>query len=508
LIQSEEIDNMKNMIIERYFEVVRDALSRMIEVGASYAQALALVAGLVFVMGTIAWAFGRREWKFEAARPLRIAGGIVALGLVLFVGTSALRATRFLEQRDLRMRDRALATSNPSPDAPPVVQTGPAVAALRERTYSSTISLPPSFLGRLGAEGLSVLAPYLSDPSAQNVIRLRNSFSRSGRSAVLSRAVTVLEEDPIPFSDSRVRVAFKRLPGRAFDCAFEAHYLFRNAAPKARTVHFLFSLPQAGTVRDLQVRVGKQNLREQAADSPSQGDENPDQSATVRDPNTYEWKGEMAAGEQREAVVSYAVTGARTWSYALGSERRRVEGFSLDADTGGDIRFARGSLQPSQRGGNVLGWRLANVVTAQSLSLVFPSDKEGDQLFIQALTALPICLALFCGGALALGLGSGAGLSPLRLAVGVSIFALGLGGASIQTVLPPLVMLLAAPMIGALGACALLGRRYLPVAIPVALLPATFLSAHSTGLLVLLMVALTLLAVWFELRPTRRKTGA
>ncbi len=156
----------------------------------------------------------------------------------------------------------------------------------------------------------------------------------------------------------------------------------------------------------------------------------------------------------------------------------------------------------------MLGWRLANVVTAQSLSLVFPSDKEGDQLFIQALTALPICLALFCGGALALGLGSGAGLSPLRLAVGVSIFALGLGGASIQTVLPPLVMLLAAPMIGALGACALLGRRYLPVAIPVALLPATFLSAHSTGLLVLLMVALTLLAVWFELRPTRRKTGA
>lgn len=504
LIQSAKVDNINNVIIERYFEVVRDALARMVEVGATYAGALALVLGTVFVMGTLAWAFGKREWTFEMVRPLRVVGGVVALCLVLFVGASALRATRFLAQRDLRMRDRALATSNPSPDAPPVVQTGPAVAALRERTYSSRLSLPPSFLNRLGAEGLSVLAPYLSDPSAQNVIRLRNSFARSGRTAVLARQVTVLEEDPIPFADSRVRASFKRLPGRAFDCAFEARYVFRNTAPQARTVHFLFSLPQAGTVRDLQVRVGKQNLSEQAPDSASQGDGDADQSAAPRDPNTYEWKGAMAAGEQREAVVSYSVTGARTWSYALGSERRRVEGFSLDADTGGDIRFARGSLQPLERRGNVLGWRLTNVVTAQSLSLVFPSDKEGDQLYIQALTALPICLVLFCGGALALGIGRKPAPSSLRLAASVAIFALGLGGASVETALEPLTLLLVAPMVGALGASALLGRRFLLVAVPVALLPATFLSAHYTGLLVLSLIVLTLLALWFEMRQTGR----
>ncbi len=488
------------MIIERYLEVVRDALLRALDVGGNYAGPVAFALGLVFVMGILAWAFGRREWKIEAARPLRVAGGVLALGTVLIVGASALRATRFLAQRDLRMRDRALATSNPVPDAPPVVQTGPAVAVLRERTYASTISLPPTFLNRLGAEGLGVLTPYLSDPSAQNVIRLRNTFRRSGRNAVLSRQVTVLDEEPIPFSNSRVRATFSRLPGRAFDCAFEGHYTFVNTSKEAHTVHFLFSLPQAGTVRDLRVRVGGQNLSEKSGTPESQtgasgadasgSDPDPSESAEPSDPNTYEWKALMKPGESREAVVSYAVTGARTWSYALGSERRRVGAFSLDADAGGDIRFARGSLQPSVVRGTALQWRLANVVTAQSLSLVFPSDKESDQLWIQSLTALPLCLVGFFGAALLLGIGLGAAPSPLRLAAALMVFGLGLGGASVQTALVPLAMILAAPMVGALGAGALLGRRFLVVTVPIALLPATFLSAHFTGVLVLGLVVL------------------
>ncbi len=492
------------MIIERYLEVVRDGFIQILSQGAAYGLPLSILLGVVFVMGVVAWAFGRREWTFEVAPVLRMVGGGVALVLALWIGTSALRATRFLTQRDLRMQSNAQATANPVSDAPPVAQTGPAVAVLSERTYNSMLTLPPSFLGRLGAEGLNVLAPYLSNPSAGNVVRLKNSFKKSGRTAVFSRQVTVLEEKPLSFLDSNLKVSFARLSGRAFECAFEARYAWKNSSTKPRLVHFLFSLPEAGTVRDLQVRVGKQNLGN-ASDSQTGANADSDagadagaENAAPSDSDTYEWKQIMLPGETREAKVSYRVTGARTWNYDLGSARRRVEAFSLDADTDGDIRFARGSLQPSSVRGNRLGWQLASVVTAQSLALVFPSDHERDQLYIQALTALPLCLLLLTGCVLALGIGTGRAPSPLQLAAATAIFAVGLGGASIQTPLTPLVFLLAGPLSGAIAACAVLGRRFILVAVPVALLPATFLSPHHTGLLVLSLFcsACVAIALW------------
>ncbi len=486
------------MIIERYWEVVRDGFAQGLSFGATYLGQIALALGLLLMTLVVAWAFGRREWDFNWKPTLRWIGGVVALLLVLSIGVPALRATRFLAQRELRARERAQATVNPSPDAPPVVQTGPAVASLRERTYASTLALPPTFLGRLGAEGLNVLAPYLSDPSAANVVRLKNSFKKSGRSAVFSRQVTVLEEEPLTFTASSAKVSFSRLPGRAFESAFEARYAWKNSSPRPRLVHFLFSLPQAGTVRDLQVEVGKQALGE--AKTGDVAAQEPGEEAAPRDPNTYEWKQTMAPGEVREAKVSYRVTGARTWSYDVGSTRRRVETFSLDADTGGEIRFARGSLQPSSVQGQSLNWSLANVVTGQSLSLVFPSDREGDQLLIQAFTALPLCLLLFAAGVAALGWGTNSAPSPLQLAAASAIFAAGLCGASVQTALPALILLLLAPLAGAVAACALLGRRFAFIAVPIALLPATFLSPHHTGLWVMALFgsAGAVITIWVK----------
>lgn len=484
------------MMIERFLEVVRDALGQALQIGVGYAGALALGLALVFAVGAIVWAFGKREWQVEVARPARTLGGVVALVFVLVTGWSVLRATRFLAQRELRARDKATATFDALPDAPPVAQTGPALAALHERTYSSHLTLPPSFLKQLGTDGGDALSPYLTAPTSQNVLNLRDSFKKSGRNVVFSRQVTVLEEDPLPFSDARVHASFARLPGRAFDCAFEGHYTFSNPAKEARTLHFLFSLPQAGTVRDLKVVVAGKDLTVAPTPVPAKsGEETSDAEADSDgrgDDNTYEWKGRLNAGETRQAVVTYIVTGARTWNYALGSSRRRVQGFSLDADTGGEVRFARGSLQPTSARGQALRWELSNVVTAQSLSLVFPSDKEGEQLWIQALTALPVCLVMFCGGALALSAWSGASFSPLRLAGATGAFALGLCGATIEVAgFEPLLLLLVAPGLGALAACALLGKRFALAAFPIALVPATFLSAHHTGVLVLMLFVAT-----------------
>lgn len=481
------------MIIERYIEVVRDALGEILKLGDRLTMPLSLLLGLAILAATVAWVVERRAGEDSMVGWRHLAGaglGYGTVALVLVTGWSALRATRFVEQNEMRRRERAAATTNPVPDAPVVSQAGPAVAILRERTYNSTLTLPPSFLNRLGEEGVGVLAPYLEDSTAANVIRLRNSFRRSGRNVVFTRQSTVQEEEPMPLSESRIKVTFSRLSGRAYDANFEARYGFRNASDKPVTAHFLFSLPQAGTLRDLSVRVEKPG----EAGPPSEAPAAPGGEANVAadGSGTYEWKGEMAPGESRQALVSYRVTGARTWSYGLGSQRRRVEKFQLDAETGGDIRFARGSLQPTSTRGSELGWQLSNVITAQQLSLVFPSDKEGDQLYIQALTVLPVCLLLFAGGVLALASWTARPLPPLRLGAALALFAIGLGACTVApTYSSPLFALLAAPLAGAAIAGATLGRRFLLAAIPIALLPAAFLSAHHTGLLVLILGALT-----------------
>jgi hypothetical protein len=489
------------MLIERYVEVVRDALGHWFEVGARLALPLSLLLGLGMLAGVVAWVSGRRGGEEVGAwRPLAgAAAGWGGVALVLAVALPGLRASRFIEQNEARRRERAEATSNPVPDAPPVSQSGPAVAALRERTYSSSLSLPPSFLSRVSSEGLSVLEPYMAAPTPSNVLRLRDSFKRRGRAAVFSRQTTVLEEEPIPLTDSRIKVSFTRLAGRAYDALFEGRYLFQNISKEPTSAHFLFSLPQAGTVRDLRVRVGKQNAN--AASSPS--DERTEamtaraeaaaagaEKVDASDPSTYKWKGVLAPGEAREAVVSYRVTGARTWSYGLGSERRRVGHFQLDAENTGGVRFARGSLQPTVARGESLSWQESDVITAQQLSLVFPSDKEGEQLYLQALTALPAALALFLVGVLALAAGAGAPAPSPRLAAALGVFALGLGASTVAaTYVSPLAALLAAPIAGAALAAAVLGRRFGAVAVPAALLPAAFLSAHHTGLLVLALCA-------------------
>ena len=501
------------MIIERYIEVVRDALGHLLELGERLSLPLSLLLGLALVAATVAWAVGRRDGEDALGGWRRVAGAGVGWGcvaLVLVASWSALRATRFVAQNEMRRREQAEATSNPVPDAPAVSQAGPAAAILRERTYSSTLTLPPTFLSRLSAEGLGVLAPYLSDPSTQNVVRLRNTFGRKGRDVVFTRQSTVREEEPMPLSDTRIKVTFTRLAGRAYDVAFEGRYVFQNTSPKPVAAHFLFSLPQAGTVRDLSVRVGRQELGEQPSSAPPTASNAASASNSAsgeaveqgfaeaegvepRDPNTYEWKGQLAPGEARQATVSYRAMGARLWSYDLGSTRRRVQQFHLDADAGGAVRFARGSLQPTSRQGSALGWELSNVLTAQRLSLAFPSDKEGDQLYLQALTALPVCLVLFACGALALASWLGEPLPPLRLGLAAGAFALGLGASTIAAAyVPPLAALLLAPLAGAWAASAPLGRRFLLAAVPFALLPVAFLSAHHTGLLVLLLGALAL----------------
>lgn len=483
----------QSFVITQYVNAVYQALLGIVELLVQVALPLALLVGLAVVAIAVTAALRRDDpWlpSADLARFARKAAGYAAVVLLAIAAWSALRIAHSVVRQDLQWRESAEATANPVPDAPAVRQFGPTIAVLAERTYTRTLTLPPNFLERVGTEGVGVLSPYLSDPSAENVLRLVDTFRRSGRDVLFTRQVTRLDEDPIPFTRSGVKVKFKRLAGRAYDTEFDGRYSFQNGTAQPFTARFLFPLPEAGTIRDLQMSVGNQ---------------------TVTEPNesgAYEWKGTLAAGEQREAVVRYQVLGARTWNYDLGSRRRRVQQFVLEANPGGLVRFQRGSLQPGVHTRDTLRWELSNVVTAQQVGIAFPRDVSLREAYLQALTALPASFALFLAGVLALGLWFRQSLDPGRLAGALLVFALSLGASLVlSNYVGPIVGMTLCPVVGAVLAARLLGRTSLLAALPAALLPATFLSAQNTGLWVLALAIGVLASVaWVARTRTERTT--
>jgi len=464
-------------MITPYVQAVGGALGGLVALLTRLALPLAVLFGLVAVAAACAFALSRNgaaiewpDWRRSGSRTL----GYAAVGLLAVTGWAALGATLPIARSAIEWKGSAEATSNPVPDASPVFQSGPVVGAISERTYTRTLTLPPDFLQRIGEQGVGVLSPYLSDPSAENVLRLSDNFRRSGSDVVFTREVTRLNEEPIPFDDSQVRVKFHRLAGRAYDADFEGRYSFANSGPEPITARFLFSLPGAGTVRDLNVRIGDQVIAE------------PNQSGA------YEWKGDLKPGEHREATVHYRVIGATTWNYDLGSQRRRVRQFRLEASPDGPVRFQRGSLQPSSTSAKELKWDLGSVVTAQQIAIAFPPDIAGRESYLQALSALPATFLLFLAGVVIVGIWLRVAPEPGRLAIAMVLFAFGLGAVTVLAsyVGPPAALILA-PLPAVYLAVRLLGRPAVLAALPAALLPATFLSGQHTGLLILLLAILT-----------------
>lgn len=465
-------------MITPYVQAVGGALGGVLSLFTRLAMPLAVLLGLTAV-ATACFLIARRnsapttwpEWRGAGFRIL----GYLGVGLLAVVGWAALGATLPLARSAIEWKNSAEATTNPVPDASPVFQSGPVVGSISERTYTRTLTLPPDFLQRVGEQGVGVLAPYLTDPSAENVLRLSDTFRRSGSDVVFTREVTRLDEQPIPFDDSQVQVKFHRLAGRAYDADFEGRYLFSNSSAEPITARFLFSLPGAGTVRDLQVRIGDQDVPE------------PNQSGA------YEWKGDLKPGERREAVVHYRVIGASTWNYDLGSQRRRVRQFHLEASPDGPVRFQRGSLQPSLATSKELKWDLGSVVTAQQIAITFPPDIAGRESYLQALSALPATFLLFFVGVVVVGLWLRAAPDPGRFAIAAILFALGLGASTVlANYIGTVAAILLAPLPAVYLTIRLLGRPAILAALPAALLPATFLSGQHSGLLILLMAIVTI----------------
>ncbi len=476
-------------MLEYYTQSVVHAYEGVLTLFIRLAMPLAVLFGLAAVAVGLMLALQQDGVGLKEAnwRKYGAAGfGTLGILLVLVAGWTCLHTALALAQQDIQWREAAEATANPIPDAPAVTQFEPTVAVLAEHTYQRTLTLPPDFMQRIGTDGLGALSPYLTDPTANNVLRLVDTFRRSGKDVVFTRQMTRLDEEPAPFTTSQIRVTFRRLAGRAYDADFEGRYLFQNPHPQPVTVRFLFPLPNENTIRSLNVTVGGQAVTEP---NPS---------------GEYEWKRLMQPGEQWEAVVRYHVIGAKIWRYGLGSRRGKVQVFHLSAATGGPVTFLRGSLQPSTVGRDSLQWDLANVVTTQQIAIAFPPDIERREAYLQALSALPTSLILFLVGTLAVAWRFRAKLTPGGVMAALVLFTLGLWAAPVlANYVGAQAGVLLAPLAGAFGASRVLGRRSLLAALPSALLPATFLSPTHSGLLVLLLTIATLCALVVTLRSER-----
>lgn len=480
-------------MISAYSGSVREAVLDLLQLFVRLALPLGIVLGLGAIGLALAYHRDPAAWRQTAvdrqSQWMR-AWGLVGVAVAAYLGWSFLQQLLPAARDQIEWRESAYATSKATVEADPVVQANPTIAALAERTFTRTLTLPPDFLGRIGAEGVGVLAPYLEDPSTQNVLRLVDTFRRSGRDVVFTREVTRLDERPIPLAKAEAVARFRRLDGEAYELAFEGTYTFTNPDSAPIRGRFQFPVPQAATMRDLKAEIG---------------------GTTMTDPNEYgvcEWIGDLQPGETKVARVTYRATGGSEWEYVLGSQRTRVADFRLDAEIDGAFRYPRRALVPTSVDGSRVTWRLGNVITNERLALAFPEDVVPRETYLQALGAMPVALIVFVGLAVLLASVFRAEVAPGRLLLAVSLLAVGFAASLIVASYAGYVAgVLATPLLAGVLAGSM-SRPLFYAATTAAAIPATFLSAEHTGLLLLVLFLLAGMGVWRELRRGIASTPA
>lgn len=402
---------------------------------------------------------------------------------VLILDGTLVQARKMVAERRAVLQQATTSRRN-EPQLSGVVQYAPSVAFLRDRTYTRTLTLPPNFLERIGTEGVQVLAPYLSDPSADDVLKMVDSFKRSGRDVVFTRELTRRDEIPIAADSAQVLVDFKDhgAPSgqRHYEVTFAGTYRFHNPNSAPAVMRFNFHPPQGGgTIQGFYFDADGQRVTE------------PD------DHGLYVWTATIPALGTVEAVAHYRVTGGGAYNYALGSERRRIGSFQMTATSGHELQFGRSGIFPSQVNGSEASWSLHDVLTAQSIQLQFPRTDLQAELLDKTLSVLPLALALFAAGAL--------WLRPDRATVAVSLFGIGLlsipvlsayTSPGLSTVTGAVMSLMAAGWI-------LRGRSGWILAIIASASLCAFLTVEHGALVAWVMSAVVVMLLAFSKRATR-----
>lgn len=437
--------------------------------GGFVSKLVVLSMPLAILFGIILAAVYLRN-KDEAMPKVKSAWPYLLFAMVFATGWTLLREVRDIQRGELEWEASAEATEKPKSDAPQIYQYSPSAVRVVEKTYTRTLSLPPDFAEQIGTGGLGVLSPYLTDPTTKNVLKMVDSFKRSGKDVLFTRELTRMDEEPVGFKNSSVKVGIKRSYDRGYEAAFTGSYTFENLDKVEHVMKFVFPLSMGGgTVRNLTLKVGADTVTE------------PD------DSGNYMWQGFVGAGKERTVEVSYVAAGSSSWTYDMGSTRRTVREFTLAADVDGPFRFPRGTIEPVSRSDKRAEWQLSNVVTAQRIGLSFPKDTNAQDGYLQGLATLPLAFGLIL--ALCMTVSSRLGV-PFRMGPYVSATVLlGFAFLSVPVMygyIGPVAVLIC-PLLGAFGLGFVLDTRCTVPAMMLALIPAAMLSPTHSGLLILVI---------------------
>ncbi len=480
-------------MVQAALDMLNEALLRFELSLPAFMAALTPVAGLagIVVLALVALGIWDRERLRARLAALPALARQTALWLVVALSVAAgvyvLQVVRLATDVRFAATENAQSARGADPDAASMVQDAPKAAYFAQKTYRRILTLPPELLGRISEDGVEALAPYLTDPSAQSVVRLADSFRRSGRQVVFQRDQTLETEQPIKLDSSTVDATVELVDpaygGRRtfFRAAFDGRYVFHNPLGTPAHVRFTFPLPTgSGTLSDVTFTVGGAPV-------------------TVTDlSDGYVWDGELPANGTTTAEIAYRNQGARGWAYRLSGRREPLAKLDLTVHANRAPKFARYSIFPTASshgfaGGDTLEWHLANVVTAQDIGLVF-ARLDVRELLAKLLTYAPVALFVALLFVAVYALRRGLRVPPLNAAVAVVGFTLGLALAGIFTWYVPLALgVVLGCAVAVVLAIRALGR---PFALPLTLATFTmvaFLFVTNTSLV---LVADCTAALW------------
>ncbi len=477
-------------MVQAVLDMLNEALRSVAASAVPFAFAVAGIIVLGAIVVVVVGVFDRERvrWMFAALpRALRPLGPWLVFVLVLAGGVFVLHVVQLATDARFVAMEYAQNTSGADSDATPMVQGAPHASFVSQKTYRRILTIPPFLVGRVTAEGVGALAPYLTDPSAESVTRLVDSFRRSGRNVVFQRDATLQVETPIKFDtstvDANIDLVDPTFGGRRtfYRASFDGKYVVHNTTGKEARVRFAFPLPTgSGTLSEVHfIADGKP--------------------VTVTDlSGGYVWDGTLAQDATVTFEVAYHNQGARGWAYRLSSRREPIAKLDLAVHANRSPKFARYSLFPTSvshgiAGGYTAEWHLANIVTAQDVGLVF-ARLDVRETLAKMLTYVPNSLFVGIVFVAAYAFRRGYRVGAFQAAVAVAGYALGLALAGILTWYLPLVIgVVLGCAIAVLLALRALGRPFVLPVVLATLTTLAFLFVTNTSLL---LVADCTAALW------------
>ncbi len=467
-------------MVQAVLDMLSEALWRVQNILGSLALGLAgvIVLGLLVIVVVGVFDRDRVRWAFAAIPlALRPLGAWIVFAIVVAGGVFVLHVVQLSTDARFVAMEYAQNTSGADSDATSMVQGAPRASFITQKTYRRILTIPPFLIGRISTEGVGALAPYLTEPSTENVTRLVDSFRRSGRNVVFQRDATLQIEEPIKLDSSTVDATIDLVDptfgGRRtyYRASFDGKYVVHNPTGREARVRFTFPLPTgSGTLSQVRFLADGKPI-------------------TVSDlTNGYVWDGTLPQDGTATFEIAYSNQGARGWSYRLSGRREPIAKLDLAVHANRAPKFARYSLFPTTvshgiGGGYTAEWHLANVVTAQDVGLVF-SRLDVREMLAKIFTFAPVAIFV---GILFVGVYAarrGYHFPAWQASVAVAGYALGLALAGIFTWYLPLVIgIVLGCVIAAALALRALGR---PFVLPVVLATLTmlaFLFVTNTSLL-------------------------